>query len=124
MSHQVVDAERQSQFLRGSLDMCLLALLARQPSHAYELTSRLEQCGLPGIGYGTLYPLVTRLRRLDLIEEHREPSPAGPVRKVYSPTPSGRDALSSWSMQWLASTAAVRTLLIDTGVLPTPEESR
>jgi PadR family transcriptional regulator PadR len=120
MSHQVVDAERQSQFLRGSLDMCLLALLARQPSHTYELTSRLEQCGLPGIGYGTLYPLVTRLRRLELIEEALEPSPAGPVRKVYSPTTLGRDALSSWSEQWLASTAVVRTLLIDAGALPTP----
>lgn len=124
MSRQIVDVERQSQFLRGSLDMCLLALLARQPSHAYELTSRLEQCGLPGIGYGTLYPLVTRLRRLDLIQEHREPSPSGPVRKVYSPTPSGRDALASWSTQWLASTAAVRTLLSETGALPIPEESR
>lgn len=123
MSYQVAEAERQSQFLRGALDMCLLALLARQPSHAYELTARLEQSGLPGIGYGTLYPLVTRLRRLALIEEQRQPSPAGPARKVYSPTPAGRKALSSWSAQWQASTAAVQTLLIDNGALPIPEEA-
>ncbi len=104
--------------------MCLLALLARQPSHTYELTTRLEQSGLPGIGYGTLYPLVTRLRRLELVEEQREPSPAGPSRKVYSPTAAGLDALSSWCEQWLASTTAVQTLLIDNGALPTPEETR
>lgn len=124
MSYQLADAERQSQFLRGSLDMCLLALLARQPSHVYELTARLEQCGLPGIGYGTLYPLVTRLRRLELVDEHREPSPTGPARKVYRLTAAGRDALSSWSAQWLTSTSAVRTLLIDNGALPITEEAR
>lgn len=103
--------------------MCLLALLARQPSHTYELTERLEESGLPGIGYGTLYPLVTRLRRTKLIEERCEPSPAGPNRKVYSPTPAGRAALSSWTAQWLASTAAVRNLLVDQGTLSTPEET-
>lgn len=124
MHHPIADGERHSQFLRGALDICLLALLEQSPSHAYELADRFAERGLVGIGYGTLYPLVTRMRRLGLIEEHREASPAGPPRKVFRPSPAGRQALASWSAQWLASTAVVRSLLIDTGALaPPPEET-
>ena len=36
----VDDADRQTQLLRGALDMCLLALLAKEPAHGYELVRR------------------------------------------------------------------------------------
>lgn len=120
-----VDADRQSQLLRGVLDVCLLALLAERPSHAYDLTARLEQRGIAGVGYGTLYPLVTRLRRLGLLDERVEESRSGPPRTVFTLSASGRSALTSWSTQWLASTTAVHALLTGTGALPVVlEESR
>jgi PadR family transcriptional regulator, regulatory protein PadR len=118
MYRMTAEVERQAQLLRGTLDMCLLALLHQQPSHAYELTTRLDDHGLPGVGYGTLYPLVTRLRRLGLVEEHTEPSPAGPPRKVFRPSAGGRAALAQWSSQWLATSTAIHRLLTDAGVLP------
>lgn len=113
MSSHIPDRDRQSQFLRGALDLCVLALLRRHPCHVYELTARLEDSGLHGVGFGTLYPLVTRLRRLDLVAEHQEPSPTGPPRKVFSLTPTGRDSLASWSAQWLASSRIVGDLISD-----------
>lgn len=120
MSHMALDADRQSQFLRGSLDMCLLALLQEQPSHAYELATRLERRGLEGVGYGTLYPLVTRLRRLGLLDEEVQASASGPPRKVFTPSAAGRQALTTWAERWWSSTSVVLDLLRDTGVLPTP----
>lgn len=102
--------------------MCLLALLAEQPGHAYDLTKRLAAQGVNDVSYGTLYPLVTRLRRQGLLDVQTEPSSTGPPRKVFTPSSAGRRALSDWAAQWWSTTAAVTALLTRTGVLPLPEE--
>lgn len=119
----MVEADRQSQFLRGTLDLCLLALLAHRPSHAYELSARLEQHGLDGVGYGTLYPLVTRLRRQGLLEQEVRPSDSGPPRKVYRPSPEGARVLADWADEWWSSASVVHDLLAATGVLPPRQAS-
>jgi len=103
--------------------MCLLALLSEQPCHAYDLTKRLAAQGVADVGYGTLYPLVTRLRRQGLLEEQAEPSTAGPPRKVFTPSAAGRRALADWAGQWWSTTAAITALLTRTGVLPLSQES-
>lgn len=116
--------DRQNLFLRGTLDMCLLALLSQRPGHVYELVSRLEDAGIADVGFGTLYPLVTRLRRQGLLHETTEASSSGPPRKVFSPSPAGLRTLQSWASQWYARTEIVRTLLLATGTAPTTQESR
>lgn len=115
------DPDRRTQLLRGVLDTCLLALLARTPTHAYDLVVLLERHGVHGVGYGTVYPLMGRLRRQGLVEEHAEPSPSGPPRKVFSVSPAGRAALAEWAQQWDVTTSSVRTLLATAGALPDPE---
>ncbi|SNY42983.1 PadR family transcriptional regulator, regulatory protein PadR [Paractinoplanes atraurantiacus] len=94
-------AERQAQLLRGCLDMCLLALLTEEPAHGYELVRRLESSGFGAVSYGTVYPLVTRLRRLGLVSDVPQPSPTGPPRKVYRVTDAGRERLTIWRKQWI-----------------------
>ena len=42
----------------------MLTLLDREPSHGYELVRRLNSAGFEAVGYGTVYPLLTRMRRL------------------------------------------------------------
>lgn len=115
------DPDRRTQLLRGALDTCLLALLARQPTHAYDLVVRLEQQGLPAVGYGTVYPLVGRLRRQGLVMGRTEPSPMGPPRKVFEVSPAGLHALAEWTRQWLDTTAAINGLLASAGALDTTE---
>ncbi|GAB3976298.1 PadR family transcriptional regulator [Plantactinospora veratri] len=94
------DNDRHTQLLRGVLDMCLLALLARQPAHGYELVRRMETADLGAISYGTIYPLLTRMRRLGLVANEQQPSPNGPPRKVYALTDLGRAHLDAWQKQW------------------------
>jgi PadR family transcriptional regulator PadR len=94
------DADRQAQLLRGALDMCLLALLAEVPAHGYELVQRVGDAGFPSVGYGTIYPLLTRMRRLGLVEQEVQESPHGPARKVYAVTEAGRERLRVWAAQW------------------------
>jgi PadR family transcriptional regulator len=94
------DSDRHTQLLRGVLDMCLLALLAREPAHGYELVRRVETAGFGTVSYGTIYPLLTRMRRLGLVADEHQASPTGPPRKVYALTQPGRDRLAAWQQQW------------------------
>lgn len=106
-------AERRTQLLRGVLDMCLLALLAKAPAHGYELVRRLEAAGLDGVGYGTVYPLLTRMRRLGLVADEVQASPTGPPRKVYGLTGAGGRALNGWAQQWAGFADMINATLAD-----------
>ena len=46
------------QLKKGALELCVLALLNRQDSYAYEIASRLADA--IGMGEGTIYPLIRR----------------------------------------------------------------
>lgn len=107
------DGERQTQLLRGALDMCLLALLAKEPAHGYELVNRLDAAGFQAVGYGTVYPLLTRMRRLGLVADELQSSPSGPARKVYALTDDGHSRLRAWRQQWTHFTDIVNTTLTD-----------
>lgn len=104
-------AERQAQLLRGCLDMCLLALLAAEPAHGYELVRRLDTAGFGTVSYGTVYPLITRLHRLGLVANALQSSSSGPPRKVYRLTDTGRDRLRVWREQWAHFADVVNTTL-------------
>ena len=102
---------RRSLLLRGVLDMCVLALLRQEPDHVYGLVGRLADGGLPNVSFGSLYPLVTRMRQQGLLDDTVVPSPVGPPRTVVSLTDQGRAALKRWSEQWRSMDAAVCQLL-------------
>ena len=106
-------AERHTQLLRGVLDMCMLALLAKEPVHGYELVRRLNTAGFATVGYGTVYPLLTRMRRLRLVADIVEDSPSGPPRKVYALTPQGRQTLASWTDQWVSFVDTINATITD-----------
>ncbi|SBT38502.1 PadR family transcriptional regulator [Micromonospora narathiwatensis] len=105
--------ERQTQLLRGVLDMCLLALLDHEPAHGYELVRRLDAAGLVGVGYGTVYPLLTRMRRLGLVTDVVQESPSGPPRKVYALSAEGRRRLAAWKRQWKSFVDTVDVAITD-----------
>ncbi|GAA2708309.1 PadR family transcriptional regulator [Micromonospora olivasterospora] len=107
--------DRHTQLLRGVLDICMLALLDREPAHGYELVRRLNAAGLDAVGYGTVYPLLTRMRRLGLVADVVEESPTGPPRKVYALTRDGRQQLATWKRQWWTFTDTINATITDAG---------
>lgn len=108
---------RRSLLLRGVLDMCVLAMVHRQPDHVYGLVGRLADSGLEHVSFGSLYPLVTRLRQQGLVQDTTVASPVGPPRSVLSATGAGQQALERWTKQWRAVNSAV-TRLLDESVSP------
>src|SRR5512139_310218 len=88
-----VDQDRRSQWLRGVLDLCVLALLSGGESYGYQLAQALESAGIGPIQGGTLYPVLLRLQRTGLVVARWRDGDAGPARKYYDITPAGWEAL-------------------------------
>ena len=111
---------RRSQFLRGVLDLCLLAVMEEGPAYGYEMTKRLRARGLSIVGEGSIYPLLGRLEREGLVETYSAASDGGPPRKYYRPSPEGRQALAAGVSEWRAARDAVDGVLglVEAGVAP------
>ena len=97
------------QLRKGVLDMCVLALLARQDGYAYDIASRLAE--EIGMGEGTIYPLMRRMQADGLVKTYLEESSSGPPRKYYQLTKAGHSALANQKTEWNAFTGAVARVL-------------
>ena len=100
------------QLKKGVLGLCVLALLARSDSYAYEIASRLSDA--IGMGEGTIYPLMRRMQTDGLVETYLVESSSGPSRKYYRLTASGRAALEGQTVEWRAFAQAVDALVAGT----------
>jgi DNA-binding PadR family transcriptional regulator len=72
----------------------VLALLAKEPSHGYELRLRLQDALGPlgeAMNAGQIYVTLTRLEKAGLVTAHRVAGKSDrPDRKVHSLTPEGQ----------------------------------
>lgn len=99
------------QLKKGVLSLCVLALLERGDSYAYEIASRMAEA--VDMGEGTVYPLMRRMQSDRLVETYLVESPAGPPRKYYRLTEAGRASLAAQKAEWGAFVRAVDGLLAD-----------
>ncbi len=102
---------RSTQLLKGTLDMCLLAVIAKQPCYGYEMVQRLAQHGLSLVSEGSIYPLLSRLQQRGYLEGYLVPSTDGPPRKYYRLTPRGAGQLAGWQAEWESFAGAVSQIL-------------
>ena len=78
-----------SQLRRGVLEYCVLALLRDGERYAFELVRDLSDTEGLVTSEGTLYPLLGRLRREELVQTTWRESSSGPPRRYYSLTRQG-----------------------------------
>lgn len=97
------------QLKKGVLELCVLALLSRQDSYAYDIASRLSDS--IGMGEGTIYPLMRRLQNDGLVETYLIESPSGPSRKYYRLTEAGKMSFNSQKAAWASFSGAVQAIL-------------
>jgi PadR family transcriptional regulator PadR len=94
-------ATRQAQWLRGVLDLAVLALLAESgEDYGYTLLKRLSDAGLPDMKAGTLYPLLNRLAADGLVRAEWRAGDGGPGRKFFALTDEGRELLREVGPRW------------------------
>jgi DNA-binding PadR family transcriptional regulator len=78
----------------------VLAMLAKEPSHGYELRARLRHALGPlgeALNAGQVYVTLTRLEKAGLVTADRSTGAADrPDRKVYELTPDGQQRVAEW----------------------------
>ena len=85
---------------RGSIEFCVLALLQSEHGYGFEITRALSDADGLVTSEGTVYPLLTRLRKDGLVKSYWKESTEGPPRRYYRITPEGRSALKVFIEQW------------------------
>jgi poly-beta-hydroxybutyrate-responsive repressor len=78
---------------KNFLRPCLLLLLREAPAHGYELLDRLRAFGFEGSDPGGLYRALRKLESEGLVASAWERSGAGPDRRIYELTRTGRKEL-------------------------------
>ena len=89
----------QIQMRKGILEFCILHVISRGEVYASDMLEELTSAKIMVVE-GTLYPLLTRLRKANLVEYKWVESNAGPPRKYYTITDTGREFLSSLELTW------------------------
>jgi len=86
---QVESARLPKEFIRD----CLLLLLREQPAHGYELLQRLRPLGFVRDDPGGLYRTLRALEQDGHVRSSWQRSSAGPDRRTYELTGSGKEEL-------------------------------
>lgn len=111
--HSMIDKNESSwlgQLRRGVADRCVLALLENEERYGFDLAKTLSRAQIIA-GEGTIYPLLSRLRRDGLVDTVWRESTEGPPRRYYALTRAGADALAQFRKQWTQFTGAVNELM-------------
>lgn len=99
------------QLRRGVLEYCVLSLLDGEPRYGFDLVRRLAADEVLVTSEGTIYPLLSRLRRDGWVSTTWAESESGPPRRYYALTPDGRQALRAFTADWRRFRDAVDLLL-------------
>ena len=91
-----------SEWLRGVLELCVLRVVADGPTYGYAIAGRLADAGFGDIKGGTLYPLLARLEKNQLVTVDWRTGEGGPGRKYFTLTDAGRAELEHGLTQWEA----------------------
>jgi len=89
----------KSQMRKGILEYCILLILNRRRAYANDIIQLLQEAKLIVVE-GTLYPLLTRLKNMELLTYLWIESNQGPPRKYYELTPKGGEFLSELEQAW------------------------
>ncbi|KQO18869.1 PadR family transcriptional regulator [Paenibacillus sp. Leaf72] len=105
-----------SQLVRGVLEGCLLAVIAEEETYGYEIMEKLAVNGFVFAKEGSIYPLLLRLEKEQIITSTQRPSASGPNRKYYRLTPEGEQQLELFRGKWKELSVAVNQILGNEGV--------
>lgn len=89
----------QVQMRKGILEFCILHIISRGEVYASDMIVELTTAKIMVVE-GTLYPLLTRLRKAGLVDYKWVESTSGPPRKYYTLTDNGSEFLNGLNQTW------------------------
>ena len=93
------DLDRFTAIRKGLLEFLVLKIVAARSVYAADILTRLSETEF-ATQEGTLYPLLSKLRRAGLLDYEWVESDAGPPRKYYRLTAKGKAWLSELNAYW------------------------
>lgn len=99
-----------TQLRKGVLELCILNIIGRSRVYGYDIVKQLRGVDALIVREGTIYPILSRLKRDGLVRTSLEESPEGPARKYYELTRRGEQQLGEMNAYWDKLTVGIRTL--------------
>lgn len=96
----------QAQMRKGVLEFCILAIISEGEIYPTDVISKLKNSSLL-VAEGTVYPLLNRLKTMELLSYKWVESSSGPPRKYYQLTDKGQQFLNELNKTWLELSNAV-----------------
>ena len=92
-----------SQARKGYLELLLLTRLSAGRAYGYEIVASLKTApGFEQLAEGTVYPVLTRMKKDGLVTAEWVAEDTGPPRKYYTVTQSGHAALERMRAIWIS----------------------
>ena len=98
-----------TQFNKGVIEMCVLALVNKRDFYGYELVETISKN--IEISEGTIYPILRRLTQDRYFETYLRESTEGPPRKYYRMTTQGKKETEKLLKEWKQFTNDVESVI-------------
>lgn len=89
-----------TELLKGVLEGCVLAIISTKETYGYEITKKLNELGFEDVVEGTVYTILIRLEKNNLVNIEKKSSVMGPPRKFYTLNEKGKRELASFWQRW------------------------
>src|SRR6266403_3623174 len=103
----------KAEYIKGTLDLLILKIVALGPSHGYAIAQRLQQISKDffQVHQGSLYPALHRLEGRGWLQAEWKESETGREAKFYTLTKKGRRQMEQEARDWERLCDAVALVL-------------
>ena len=101
--------EKFTAIRKGLLEFLILKIISAHEMYVADMLARLSTTEF-ATQEGTLYPLLSKLRRDGLVDYVWQESDAGPPRKYYTLTTKGKAQLAELNDYWKSINATISQL--------------
>ncbi|MBN2616569.1 MAG: PadR family transcriptional regulator [Bacteroidales bacterium] len=98
------------QMRRGVLELCVLSIISDKEVYTSDIIEAMKDAELIVVE-GTVYPLLSRLKKEGILNYKWEESTSGPPRKYYSLSDEGKEMLNRLTQTWTELTNSVTKLV-------------
>ena len=105
----MADEERFGGLRKGLLEFAILRIIERQSVYVADMLAKLSATPF-ATQEGTLYPLLSKMRRDGLVDYEWQESDSGPPRKYYRLTAKGKSQLTELNEYWKDINATISQL--------------
>src|SRR5471032_3551495 len=106
--------EKFSAIMKGLLEFLVLKIVSADKVYVADILGQLSGTEF-ATQEGTLYPLLSKMRREKLVDYEWKESEAGPPRKYYELTAKGREQLRETVEHWQQINGTVKRLGLKSG---------